>query len=111
MRSFALRRSASALLVAMLAATLLALPVLGPTGPAAVFAAEAEDGEGPPGPEPLERHAEDNPARELAGYEDRETPFTWGAAWILTFAGVVGLVLMLGLYHLLVRRPTQRDQG
>ena len=65
-----------------------------------------EEGE-PVGPAPAERTAEDNPARTLAGYEDRELPFTWGAAWILAFAGFVGLVALVGLYQLLVRGPAQ----
>jgi hypothetical protein len=70
----------------------------------------AEDGE-PVGPNPAERTAEDNPARELAGYEDRELPYTWGAAWILSFAGLVGLVLLVGLYQLLVRGPAQKSNS
>lgn len=71
----------------------------------------AEEAEEQLGPDPMPREAEDNPARELAGYEDRDTPFTWGAAWILTFAGVVGLLLLVGLYHLLVRLPAREDAG
>ncbi len=74
----------------------------------AVLAAEEENGEAEIlGPDPAERTAEGNPAREMGGYEDRETPFTWGAAWILTFAGLVGLVLMLGVYYLVVRGPSR----
>jgi hypothetical protein len=69
-----------------------------------------EEGE-PVGPNPAERTAEDNPARELAGYEDRELPYTWGAAWILSFAGLVGLVLLVGLYQLLVRGPAQKSNS
>lgn len=72
-----------------------------------VLAAEGAEEELGPAPQP--RKAEENPARELAGYEDRETPFTWGAAWILTFAGVVGLLLLGGLYQLLVRRPARES--
>jgi len=63
------------------------------------------------GPEPAPRNAEDNPARELAGYEDREVPFTWGAAWILTFTSFVGLALMLVLYQRLVRAPARQNAG
>jgi hypothetical protein len=57
------------------------------------------------GPDPVPRMAEDNPARELGGYEDRDIPFTWGAAWLLTFLGVGGLVTMGLVYWLRVERP------
>jgi hypothetical protein len=57
------------------------------------------------GPEPMPRMAEDNPARELAGYEDLETPFTWGAAWLLTFLGLGGLLAMGIVYWRAVDRP------
>ena len=57
------------------------------------------------GPEPMPRSAEGNAARELAGYEDLETPFTWGAAWLLTFLGLGGLVTMGLFYWLRVERP------
>jgi hypothetical protein len=57
------------------------------------------------GPEPMPRDAEDNPARELAGYEDLETPFTWGAAWLLTFLGLGGLATMGIVYWRAVDRP------
>lgn len=59
------------------------------------------------GPDPKPREAEDNPARELAGYDNQDVPFTWGAAWILTFTGFVGLVLLCGLYYLTVYRPSR----
>jgi hypothetical protein len=72
---------------------------------------EGEEGSEPLGPNPAERTAEDNPARTLAGYEDRELPFTWGAAWLLGFAGFVGLALMGGLYQLLVRGPAQKSKS
>lgn len=96
-------------------AVLLAMLLL--VAPAAVFADDAaatdtlvlavEEGE-PVGPTPADRTAEGNSARELAGYEDRELPFTWGAAWILAFAGLAGLALLGGLYQLLVRGPAQK---
>jgi len=71
----------------------------------------AVDGEGL-GPDPQPRLAEENKARELAGYENPEVPFTWGAAWILTFTGMVGLALLISLYWLLVHRPSkQGGQG
>jgi len=57
------------------------------------------------GPDPMPRGAEDNPARELAGYEDLETPFTWGAAWLLTFLGLGGLATMGLVYWRAVDRP------
>jgi hypothetical protein len=61
------------------------------------------------GPEPMPRTAEDNPARELAGYEDLEIPFTWGAAWLLTFLAVGGLATMALVYFRAVERPAKRD--
>jgi hypothetical protein len=57
------------------------------------------------GPDPMPRNAEDNPARELAGYEDRDIPFTWGAAWLLTFLGLGGLATMGLVYWRAVDRP------
>ena len=57
------------------------------------------------GPEPMPRMAEENPARELGGYEDLETPFTWGAAWLLTFLGLGGLIAMGLVYWRRVDRP------
>ena len=97
----------------LLAMLLLAAPVAafadeGLASDTAILA--VEEGE-PLGPNPAERTAEDNPARELAGYEDRELPFTWGAAWILAFAGLAGLVLLGGLYQLLVRGPAQKSNS
>lgn len=97
-------------LLLLLALALVAVPgaAFADDAPTTVLAVEGEDGPG--GPDPMPRDTEDNPARTLSGYEDQETPFTWGAAWILTFAGVVGLLLMGGLYHLLVRGPRQRTE-
>lgn len=57
------------------------------------------------GPDPMPRDAEENPARDLGGYDDRETPFTWGAAWLLTFLGVGGLATMGLVYWRAVDRP------
>jgi len=66
-----------------------------------VLAAEGGD----LGPEPMPRDAENNPARELGGYEDRDVPFTWGAAWLLTFLGFGGLATMGFVYWRYVDRP------
>lgn len=66
----------------------------------------AEDGE-PLGPEPQPRTDPDNPASEL--FPDMETQFTWGAAWLLTAAGIVGVAALIGLWLLLVRKP-ERDR-
>lgn len=60
------------------------------------------------GPDPMPRMAEDNPARELGGFEDLETPFTWGAAWLLTFLGFGGLATMGLVYWRSVDRPGRR---
>lgn len=57
------------------------------------------------GPDPMPRDAENNPARELGGYEDRDIPFTWGAAWLLTFLGLGGLATMGLVYWRAVDRP------
>jgi hypothetical protein len=57
------------------------------------------------GPDPMPRNAEDNPARDLGGYEDRDIPFTWGAAWLLTFLGFGGLATMGIVYWRAVDRP------
>lgn len=57
------------------------------------------------GPDPVARDAEENPARDLGGYEDREVPFTWGAAWLLTFLGLGGLATMGLVYWRAVDRP------
>jgi hypothetical protein len=65
----------------------------------------AVEGAGLLGPDPMPRDAEDNPARELGGYEDREIPFTWGAAWLLTFLGFGGLATMGLVYWRAVDRP------
>lgn len=64
----------------------------------------------PAGPQPTPRDAEDNPARDLGDYGDRETPFTWFAAWLLAGLGFVGLALMLAFYRFRVLGP-QRDQA
>ncbi len=61
----------------------------------------------PVGPEPAPRDAEENPARDLGDYGDRETPFTWGAAWLLTALVFIGLVLLLLIYRFRVAPPSK----
>jgi hypothetical protein len=109
-----LLRAPSLRVMALLLATVLAvtLLLLASTASAAaddagaiVLAVEGE----PLGPEPMPRTAEDNPARELAGYEDLEIPFTWGAAWLLTFLAVGGLATMGLVYFRAVERPGRSD--
>ncbi|MEX0869791.1 MAG: hypothetical protein WD011_08970, partial [Nitriliruptoraceae bacterium] len=77
-----------------------------PFGVSAVLAAASGD---PVGPEPMPRDAEGNAARDLQGYEDPEVPFTWGAAWILTFAGLIGVTLLVGIYYFGIHRPGKQS--
>lgn len=109
-----MRRLTGLALSALLALALLAAPAAASPAHAAtddVLVLAVEGDGGPVGPDPQDRTAENNRATELIGYEDPETPFTWGAAWILTFAGFVGLMLLIGLYYLLVQRPAQEGTG
>ena len=69
-----------------------------------------EEEEAQLGPDPRPYADEENVARDQAGYGELETPFTWGAAFIMLFLGAVGVVLMAGLYWLLVYRPNQQQQ-
>ena len=97
-------RRAALLAAAMglaLAALLAAAPGVAAAADGVVLAVDY----GQLGPEPMPRDAEDNPARELAGYDDLETPFTWGAAWLLTFLGLGGLATMGIVYWRAVDRP------
>lgn len=105
-----MRRSSGLVLIGLVLSAVLLAPVTAFASDGTDVLLAAADGE-ELGPAPQPRDAEENPARELAGYEDRDTPFTWGAAWILTFAGVVGLLLLVGLYQLLVRRPARESAG
>lgn len=97
------------LLVAVLASPALALaddaPAAAPEG-ATVLAVDE-----PLGPEPKPRDAEENAARDLGGFEDREVQFTWAAAWLL--AGGLGLAVIAGglFYEFRVRRPAQEAAG
>jgi hypothetical protein len=106
-----MRRPIRFVLSALASLALLTAPVAATAALAAppLVLAVAADSE-PLGPDPMPRKAEENPARELAGYEDREVQFTWGAAWILTFTGGFALLVGIGLYFLLVHRPSQQDR-
>jgi hypothetical protein len=84
-----MRRPTLVAIASLLAVLLLAVPA-GAVAEAAVDILAVEEGE-PLGPEPAPRNAEGNAATELAGFEDRDVPFTWGAAWLLTAAGALGL--------------------
>ncbi len=102
-----MRRTSSLALAAALAVLLLALP-LGASAaqadaPTALVLAAAA-GEEPLGPDPQPRTAEGNAATELAGYEDREVPFTWGIAWILSVAGILGVAALALFYRFRVAR-------
>ncbi|MFU8841859.1 MAG: hypothetical protein ACNA8R_14260 [Nitriliruptoraceae bacterium] len=113
-------RRLSALLAVVLAALLLLpglalaapdardTPANDADAPAAVMAADvsilAVEG-APVGPEPAPRTQEDNPARDLGDYGDRETPFTWAAAWLLTGLGFVGVAVLLLIYRFRVVGP------
>ena len=111
-----MRRTFGFALVALLVLALLAGPAAAAdtevTADAEVTAGEVvlavEDA---PGPEPMDRRDPDNPARELAGFDDPEVPFTYYAAFLLSFLGLVGLVLLVGLYYLLVKRPSRESSG
>lgn len=105
-----MRRLLGLLLPALLLVGLLAAPAVAHAeAPATtVLAAAAGD---PAGPDPAPRDAEENPARTLGGYEDREVQFTWGGAWILLVAGAFGVAAMGGLYYLLVHRPAREAAG
>lgn len=107
-----MRRWSGSAVSALLALSLLVAPATAfadsaAEAPGEVVVLAAEGGEDL-GPDPQPRDAEENPARTEGGYEDQDTPFTWGAAWILVFAGLMGVVLLGGLYELLVRRPAQK---
>ncbi len=97
------------LLVAVLASPALALaddaPEPAPEGGTVLAVDEIT------GPEPKPRDAEENAARELGGFEDREVQFTWAVAWLLT--GALGLAVIAGglFYEFRVRRPAQEAAG
>lgn len=96
-----MRRSSTLLLAVLIGLLLLPGIALADGAPEVEVLAVDE----PAGPDPAPRDAEDNPARELGDYGDRETPFTWAAAWLLAGLGFVGLALMLAFYRFRVRGP------
>ncbi len=105
-----MRRTFGLALAALLALALLAVPAAADDGASSGDVVLAVD-DAPPGPDPMDRQDPDNKARELAGFEDPDVPFTYYAAFLLSFAGLVGLVLLVGLYYLLVKRPQRESSG
>ena len=108
-----MRRTLGLALTALLALSLLAAPALADDAAEASGAGQivlAVEG-APAGPEPMERTDPDNKARELAGFEDPDVPWTYYASFLLAFAGFVGLALLVGLYYLLVQRPSRESSG
>src|SRR6056297_1493088 len=100
-----MRRSSA--LVAMVLTVVLLLPglalaenpVAGPAGEVGSGPVILAVDDAPVGPEPAPRDQEENPARDLGDYGDRETPFTWAAAWLLAGLGFVGIVVLLLIYR------------
>lgn len=105
-----MRRTFGLALAALVALAVLAVPAVADDEVTPGEQILAVEDEAPPGPEPMDRNDPNNAARELGGFEDPEVPFTYYAAYLLAFAGSVGLVLMLGLYYLRVQRP-QRESS
>ena len=106
-----MRRTLGLALVALLSLALLASPAAAEPSEASVGEVVLAVEDAPPGPEPMERNDPDNPARELANFEDPDVPFTYYAAFLLSFAGLLGLALLIGLYYLLVKRPSRESSG
>ncbi len=104
-----MRRTFGLALAALLALGLFAGPAAADVEGAGADVLAVDDE--PVGPEPMDRNDPDNKARELAGFEDPEVPFTYYAAFLLAFLGLVGLTLLIGLYYLLVHRPSRGSSG
>lgn len=107
------RRVLSLLATLLLALALVAGPALAADEPAPDLASTSvllAAGE-VTGPEPAPRDAEDNPARELGGFNDKEIQFTWAAAWLLTAAFVFALLAGVLFFEFRVRRPSQEAAG
>lgn len=98
-----MRRTFGLALAALLALGLFAGPAAADVDAGAVEVLAVDDE--PVGPEPMDRRDPDNPAR----VEDPEVPFTYYAAFLLAFLGLVGLTLLIGLYYLLVHRPSRES--
>lgn len=96
------------LLALLVAATLGVLATSAYAGDLGQVVLAVEGGE--LGPEPAPRLSDDNPARELVGYNDRDVQFTWGAAWLLAIPGVIGLGVAMLLYRLKVARPQKQSR-
>lgn len=105
------RPLAGLLVSSLLAVALLLVPAAASADTVAedlVLAAEAEEG-AETGPAPKARDAEGNDARTLAGYENPELQFTWGASFLLLGLVVTMLVVGGALWYLLVLRPTKQQ--
>jgi hypothetical protein len=103
------RRIALSALVALvvLLAPVTALADEGAAADGEVLVLAVEEGE-PVGPDPMPRTDENNPAGEM--FQDQETQFTWAAAWLLTFAFLFGVAVMVVLWLALVRRPERERE-
>lgn len=110
-----MRRLPALLLAVVLVLALLPGLALADDATDAIEAAAAEvtvlAADGPPaGPEPAPRDAEENPARDLGDYADRDVPFTWAAAWLLAGLGFIGVALLLAFYRFRVA-PVRKDRA
>ena len=99
-------RRLAATLVASLVVVVFALPTVAVAADTAVLATESHDEA--PGPEPKERHEEDNYGAPSVHEGPRFARFV---AAVLTIAAVGGVVLSGYLYLLLVRRPRARQSS
>jgi hypothetical protein len=93
------------LAVALLLPVPAALAATSADAPGVVLAVEAEPGGEAPGLAPGDPDDTENPAAP----EDYEAPFLWAASVGLVALAVLGLLLLVGLYYLLVYRPSRRS--